>query len=150
MWKDAYLDNRVLQADPIELVHILYEHTVAMVDDARGHLAVGNIPARGRAIARAIAAIDELDKSLDRQSGGSISRNLAGLYQYMRMRLVAANIRQEDAPLREVDGLLRTLAEGWNGIRHSELPVKSPRDMHSLGSFEAEPQTEYAVQSWSA
>ena len=117
MWKDAYLDSRVLSADPLELVHILYEHTLAMVADARRYLAQGNIASRGHSIARAIAAVEELDRSLDRDSGGSIARNLAGLYQYMRSRLVAANIRQEDAPLAEVESLLRTLGEAWNAIR---------------------------------
>jgi flagellar protein FliS len=58
MWRDAYLDTRILSADPLELVHILYEHTSAMVSDARRYLAEGDIPARGRAISRAIAAID--------------------------------------------------------------------------------------------
>ena len=71
-----------------------------MVGDARQHLAEGKIAARGAAISRAIAAIDELDSLLDRQAGGSIARNLA-LYQYMRGRLLTANMLQEDAPLAE-------------------------------------------------
>lgn len=117
MWREAYLDTQVLSADPLELVHILYEHTLAMVADARKHLADGNIAARGHSIKRAIAAIGELDSSLDREAGGSIAQNLAALYQYMRSRLLAANIRQEDTPLAEVEALLRTLDEAWSAIR---------------------------------
>jgi flagellar protein FliS len=152
MWKDAYLDSRVLSADPIELVHILYEHTLAMVGDARRHLAAGDIPARGRAISRAIAAIDELDGSLDRQAGGSISRNLASLYQYMRRRLVTANIRQEDAPLEEVESLLRTLGEAWKAIRPGAqtMECETVEVERAFGSFPPEPQAAYAGQGWSA
>jgi flagellar protein FliS len=150
MWRDAYLDTRILSADPLELVHILYEHTSAMVSDARRYLAEGDIPARGRAISRAIAAIDELDGSLDRRAGGSISRNLASLYQYMRLRLVTANIRQEDAPLAEVESLLRTLGEAWNAIRPSAQPMECVEVRRAFGSFAPEPQTEYAGQGWSA
>jgi flagellar secretion chaperone FliS len=152
MWKDAYFDGRILSADPLELVHILYEHTLTMVRDGRQYLAEGNIPARGRAITRAIAALDELDGSLDRRVSGSISRNLAALYQYMRLRLLTANLQQQDAPLKEVESLLVTLGEAWSAIRHSNQPVE--REMAAVGAafgaFAAEPQAEFAGQGWSA
>jgi flagellar protein FliS len=154
MWRDAYLDTRILSADPLELVHILYEHTMVMVADARRYLAEGNIAARGRSVSRAIAAIDELDSSLDRQAGGSIARNLAALYQYMRTRLLTANIRQEDAPLAEVESLLRTLGEAWNAIRPAAKAeaAETAAVPQAFGAFSAEPQTDYASQSqgWSA
>jgi flagellar protein FliS len=153
MWKDAYFDGRILTADPLELVHILYEHTLTMVRDGRRYLAEGNIPARGRAITRAIAALDELDGSLDRRAGGSISRNLAALYQYMRLRLLTANIQQQDAPLKEVESLLVTLGEAWSAIRHSNQPVEREIETAvgaAFGAFAAEPQVEYASQGWSA
>jgi len=151
MWRDVYLDTQVLSADPLELVHILYEHTLAMVADARRHLADGNISARGHSIARAIAAIDELDCSLDRDAGGSLARNLAGLYQYMRSRLLAANIRQEDAPLAEVERLLRTLGEAWNAIRpaaqaESVCTAESHRGLNAFAASEAE----LVGQGWNA
>jgi flagellar protein FliS len=152
MGRDAYIDTRVLSADPLELVHILYQHTLVMVADARRHLAEGNIAARGHSISRAIAAIDELDTSLDRESGGSIARNLAALYQYMRARLLTANIRQQDAPLAEVEALLRTLGEAWNAIRPAaQVEAREILEARQgIGAFAAEPQAEYAVHSWNA
>jgi flagellar protein FliS len=152
MWKAGYLDTRVLSADPLELVHILYQHTQTMVADARQHLAAGNIAARGHSISRAIAAIDELDSSLDRTSGGPLARNLAALYQYMRGRLIAANIHQDDAPLSEVEALLRTLGEAWSAIRpaaraETEQFAVTPR---GFGALAADLQPEYAGQGWSA
>jgi flagellar protein FliS len=152
MWRAAYIDTRVLSADPLELVHILYEHTLAMVADARRYLAEGDIAARGRSISRAIAAIDELNCSLDREAGGSIARNLAALYQYMRSRLLSANIRQEDAPLAEVESLLRTLGEAWKAIRPAAQAETYPNVQidRGFGAFAAESQPEYAGQGWSA
>jgi flagellar protein FliS len=152
MWTAGYLDTRVLSADPLELVHILYQHTLTMVGDARRHLAARDIAGRGHSITRAIAAIDELDKSLDRVNGGPIVSNLAALYQYMRSRLLTANIRQEDKPLAEVEGLLRTLGEAWNAIRPAAQAETSqfgatPR---GFGAVAAELQAEYAGQGWSA
>lgn len=152
MWRDAYVDSRVLAADPIELVHILYEHTLAMVRDARRHLAADDIPARSRSVSRAIAALDELDGSLDRGAGGSISRNLAALYQYMRLRLLTANIQQTDAPLAEVEKLLQTLGEAWSAIRPTtqSMEAATVQVAQSFGAFASEPEVECATHGWSA
>jgi len=116
MWKDAYLESRVMTADPLELVSILYEHAIRTVEDARRQLASGDIALRAKAIAKAISIIGELHGSLDHKAGGEISKNLAKLYEYMKYRLSIANLRQKDGPLEEVEKLLRTLEEAWTAI----------------------------------
>jgi flagellar secretion chaperone FliS len=154
MWQASYLDTRVLSADPLELVHILYEHTMMMVADARRHLSQGNIAERGHSISRAIAAIDQLNSSLDRVSGGPLVKNLAALYTYMRGRLIAANIRQEDAPLAEVESLLKTLGEAWSAIRPAAQAETGQFAVgqRGFGAMAAEAHAEYecAGQGWSA
>jgi len=153
MWKDAYLESRVLSADPIELVHILYEHTLEMTQDARRYLAAGDICARGKAISRAIDALAELDAALDHQAGGSISRNLSSLYQYMRLRLLTANIQRQDAPLAEVECLLQTLGEAWSAIRPgatAAVAVAAGAGNTWGGQFAPEPGAEFAAQGWNA
>jgi len=74
---------------------------------------------------------------------------LAALYQYMRSRLLAANLRQEDAPLSEVESLLRTLDEAWSAIRPAALAESYPEASGKL-AFAAEQQAEFAGQGWSA
>jgi flagellar secretion chaperone FliS len=115
----AYLENRILSADPIELIAILYEHAICFTGNARESLAKRDIPGRSAMISRVIAILGELDGSLNHSAGGEISANLARLYQYMRERLMLANLKQEDAPLAEVERLLTTLAEAWDGVKHS-------------------------------
>ena len=113
MWKDTYLESRVLSASPLELICILYQCALDSVRDARRHLAAGDIVARSSAVCRAVGAISELDASLNHAEGGAISRNLGELYRYLRQRLTEANMRQKDAPLAEVESLLTTLSEAW-------------------------------------
>src|ERR1039458_5604100 len=51
MWQnahDAYLESRVLSADPLELVHLLYEAAIEAVREARRYLAAGETAVRGR------------------------------------------------------------------------------------------------------
>jgi flagellar secretion chaperone FliS len=117
MNRDAYLESKVLSADAVGLIGVLYEAALDSVRDAREHLTAADIAARSKAICKAVDIIDLLGASLDHKTGGDISRNLASLYVYIRQRLLDANLSQTEAPLAEVLGLLTTLAEAWHGIR---------------------------------
>ena len=142
MAKDAYLESRVLTADPVELIHLLYEHVRLQVGFARASLAVGDIAARSQAVSKALAGLGELEGSLNYNAGGAIARNLGRLYQYMRKRLLDGNFRQEDAPLAEVERLIQTMDEGWTAMqRATSIPVVPPY---------AQAAAELVANSWSA
>jgi flagellar secretion chaperone FliS len=142
MPKDPYLESRVLAGDPVELIHLLYEHAEMQVKLARAALQSGNIADRSQAITKALAVVGELEGSLDHSTGGSISQNLARLYQYIRKRLVDANLKQDGAALGEVGSLLRTLDEGWTAMQHAvSVPAALPY---------AHAEVEAAAHFWSA
>jgi flagellar secretion chaperone FliS len=146
MWNDAhdaYLESRVLSADPVELVALLYQACTAAVREARAHLAEGRIAERSRAISRAHAILAELTSSLDFARGGEISERLAHLYDYMSRRILEANLQQADAPLAEVLGLLATLAEGWEGVQR-ELAPAAPAESGWAHAVAEEPAAEHA------
>ncbi len=130
MWQnahDSYLESRVLSADPIELIRLLYQSASRGVENARRHLANGDIAARARSISHASSVLIELAASLDHERGGKISANLAQLYDYMLRRLTEANLRQTDAPLAEVLGLLTTLSEAWDGLKAQGVTAPETR-----------------------
>jgi flagellar protein FliS len=148
MWNsghDAYLESRVLTADPIELVNLLYQACTQAVREARHHLAEGRIAERSREINKACEIVIELAAALDHERGGEISQRLALLYDYMQQRLLEANMQQSDAPLADVLGLLSTLSEAWAGVRKpEETPVvKSP------WSQPVAQEAGYSLQGWS-
>ena len=119
MWNnghDAYLESRVLSADPVELVNLLYQACIQAVRDARYHLERGDIGPRSQSISKACEIVMELNTVLDRDRGGEIAARLAQLYDYMLGRLLEANMQQTDAPLAEVLALLATLGEAWQGV----------------------------------
>ncbi len=134
---DAYLESRILSADPIELVRLATQACAAAVRDARRHLAAKDIAARSRSISRACSILMELFGSLDFQRGGEISPRLAALYEYMHRRLLEANRDQADAPLAEVLGLLATLSEAWDGIR-PQTAQPAPRAANPWASAPAD------------
>jgi flagellar protein FliS len=122
MWRDVYLESRVLSADPVELISILYQFALDSVREARTCLAKGDIAQRSAAISKVTRALLELTASLNHEAGQEMSRNLADLYQYMQGRLLEANLKQNDEPLAETQQLLTTLLDAWKGVRRQTNP----------------------------
>jgi flagellar secretion chaperone FliS len=150
MWNtahDAYLETRVLAADPLELVRILYRAAITATRDARNHLAAGDIAARSKSISKVCDILIELSRSLDPKRGGEIGTRLAALYDYMQRRMIEANCQQSDPPLAEVLALLSTLSEGWEGITQPEIPAGAPANPWAVP---AEIMDTYVGQGWSA
>jgi len=146
---DAYLESRILSADPLELVCLLYQAASGAVREARRHLAAGNIAARSRSITKACEIVLELSGSLNHAQGGAISQRLAQLYEYMVHRLVQANLQQSDEPLGEVLSLLATLSEGWSGIK--PVPERAP-DSDNANSWtcsQTQGSAAYSASRWS-
>ena len=145
---DAYLESRILSADPIELVNLLYQTCSGAVREARHHLESGEIAARSQSLTTASGILLELASSLDHEHGGAISQRLGQLYDYMLRRLTEANFQQSDAPLAEVLGLLSTLAEAWEGLKPQEktAAISGSRWAQPLPHAAA---PAYAAQGWS-
>ena len=129
---NTYLEAEVLTADPVKLVKMLYHGALDATTSAREHLRAGDVRARSKSITKAHSIIMELSNSLDLDNGGAIGANLVALYEYMQIRLLAANREQQDGPLAEVERLLKTLLEAWESCA-SETP-----DLSSLRTPEEE------------
>ncbi|SEK00514.1 flagellar export chaperone FliS [Paraburkholderia diazotrophica] len=111
------LETGAMGASPHRLIVMLYQGARQAIAQARMHLQQGDIPGRGLAITKAIRIIGEgLQAALNLEAGGEIAGRLDALYSYMTRRLLEANIKQSEAMLVEVDGLLATLEEAWLGI----------------------------------
>jgi len=123
---EAYLTQKILAADPVELVRMLYRGLSESVEAARVQLASRNIRARSAAISKAVDILAELGGTLDHKRAPELSRSLAALYDYMQRRLLEANFRQADAPLAEVQDLVHTLAEGWHGVSGDTTATVAP------------------------
>ncbi|NML32034.1 flagellar export chaperone FliS [Paraburkholderia antibiotica] len=111
------VETAVMGASPHRLIVLLYQGARQAIAQARMHLQQGNVAERGMAISKAIRIVESgLQQSLNLEVGGEIAGRLNALYDYMKRRLLEANIKQSEAMLVEVDGLLATLEEAWIGI----------------------------------
>ena len=121
-----YFDNEVMAASPVKLIEMLYGAALDSISAARRHIRQRDIGARTHAINKALRIVSELSRSLDREAGGEMSRNLAGIYAFVVRLLVEANFTQCEAPLIEAESLISTIAEAWKaGCSAATVPNPS-------------------------
>jgi flagellar protein FliS len=127
-------ESGVTGADPHKLISMLYEGALLAIAKAKKGIMRKDIPAKGTAISNALAIIDEgLNASLDKNVGGALAHNLSSLYDYMVMRLIFANLKDDTAALDEVTRLLADLKDAWDSIRPNAAQV-APRAQPSAHS----------------
>ncbi|MCX7175116.1 MAG: flagellar export chaperone FliS [Proteobacteria bacterium] len=108
------VDGSVATASPHRLITMLFEGALLSIATARGHMQRNEIAAKGAAISKAIAIIDEgLKLSLDMKAGGDLAQKLDALYEYMCLRLLFANLKNDLEPLDEISSLLNDLKSAW-------------------------------------
>ena len=116
MYAQEYVDNEVLNVEPLGLVCLLYSKAIEKLHQARDHLAAGRLTERSEAIGLSMEIVVELKGSLS-EDGGEIAVNLARLYDYLIEKLAEAHAEQKMEPLDESLRLLSTLLEGWKEAR---------------------------------
>lgn len=114
------IDSGVLAASPHQLIVMLFEGALLAIDTAASHMRSGDLAGKGHSISRAIEVVSNgLAASLDTGKGGEIALNLAALYSYIGRQLVAANLKNDPAPLEEARRLLQQLKDAWTEIAHA-------------------------------
>ena len=113
----------VEEADPLELVVMLYDGALAAVRAARNHLAAGRIRERSREISRATEIVLELSGSVTAGADARLATRLKQLYVYVLDQLREGNFRQADAPLAEAQHVLEVLAEAWRQCQRTLAPA---------------------------
>ncbi|TAN52113.1 MAG: flagellar export chaperone FliS [Methylococcaceae bacterium] len=112
------IESGVNAADPHKLISMLYQGALLAVANAKNGILRKDITGKGAAISKAISIIDEgLNASLDKNVGGELAHNLSSLYEYMTVRLITANLKNDTAILDEVARLLADLKDAWDSIR---------------------------------
>jgi flagellar protein FliS len=125
----AYQTQSILTASPGQLVLLMYDGCLRFMAQARAGFALPEdnprrIETIHTALLRSQAIISELRANLDMEAGGDIAVNLDRLYDYHLRRLFECNLRKDEAPLIEVELLVRTLRDAWaEMLRSNETRV---------------------------
>lgn len=119
------VESGVMSASPHQLIVMLFDGALSALLRARILMNQGNIAGKGQAISKAINIIDNgLKNGLNHEQGGEIADNLAALYDYMKRRLMQANLHNDIAAIEEVTGLLENIADAWRQIGPNYQPAQ--------------------------
>lgn len=108
----AYQKQAVTTSKPEELTLMLYQGMVKFIRLAKVSLQNKNLEEAHKYILRAQDIISELMVSLKKEF--SISESLLSLYDYMKYRLIEANLSKKVDILEEVEGYAVELSETWS------------------------------------
>ncbi|POR04792.1 flagellar protein FliS [Alkalispirochaeta sphaeroplastigenens] len=114
----AYRQTSVKTASQGRIIVMLYDEALRQIDAAETLLAESSreLDKINNALVKAQDIVTELMVSLDLEQGGEIARNLLRLYLFFNDRLMEANVKKEQEPLREVRGLMVNLRDAWKQI----------------------------------
>jgi flagellar protein FliS len=116
-YQKVSVDAAVEVADPHRLILLLFEGAQAAIGKARAAMQQNQIAAKGEAISKAIDIISNgLKASLDLAQGGDMAARLDALYDYMIVRLLNANLKNDQKALEEVSALIEEIHSAWREI----------------------------------
>ncbi|MGJ4730677.1 flagellar export chaperone FliS [Luteimonas sp. SDU101] len=119
-YRQTGVSSATLDASPHRLISLLLAGARERARLAAACLERGDLPRKSKAISDASAIIGGLNGALNLEAGGEIADGLQALYDYAQRRLLAANLENDPAPLREVDDLLGDIESAWLAIAPPE------------------------------
>ena len=111
------LGAQTARATPVELVLLLTDGLLDEMARARGHIVGKRYELKANSLDKCVEIINGLSSALDVDNGGEVVHNLARLYDYCAARLTTAGIKLDPTLIDEVGTLLRTIKQGWLGVK---------------------------------
>lgn len=123
---------RITQANPTQLVVILYEMCLEYLDEARNALQAGEIPAFREGTRKTRGCLSELMQSLDLDYEPAPA--MLQLFLFCVRRLAYSEFHRDEKALEEIESVLRPLHDAYEKIQ----------DQNASGPVMGNAQTVYA------
>ena len=115
----------ITDADPHKLIQLLYNGAIERINMAKAKMQAKDYAGKAQLLNKAIEIIGGLRSFLNFEKGGDLAPRLEALYDYMERTLLEGSARNDMAKLDEVIELLRSIKEGWDGIREEVVVQQS-------------------------
>ncbi|MFZ7944692.1 flagellar export chaperone FliS [Neobacillus sp. 19] len=109
--QEVYLRNQVNTARPEDLTLMLYNGAIKFLNQAKMAIEKKDIPKANSSLVKTQDIITELMTTLNMDY--EISKSLVSLYDYMKNRLIEANIAKDVAAIVEIESMLLELRNTW-------------------------------------
>ena len=109
--KNTALEQKVMHAQPHELVLMMYDGCIAFISKGEAALVKKDFEATNTYLQKAEKILLEFNDTLDMQF--EISQQLSPLYCYTYNKLVEGNITSDLNKLREAKSIISELRDAW-------------------------------------
>lgn len=110
----SYQQNSVNTAAPGELTLMLYNGCLKFINLAKQGIETKDIPLKNTNIQKAQLIVQELMVTLNMDI--ELSTNMLSLYDYIKRRLIEANIKNDIKALEEVEELVTDFRDTWKQV----------------------------------
>lgn len=119
---DAYLQSKVMGADALELITMLYERAIVSLNIAKDSIIKGVddpelVKKKATELSRATDIMYYLNDILDKQRGGQIAENLSIIYTTIAGELVRANLFNDVETISKCIEILNNLKSAWEDVK---------------------------------
>ena len=111
--------SSLADADPHKIIEVMMTAVLDHLAKAKGAMQRRDIKAKAESINRAAAIISGLQGALDHSANADFARNMDGLYDYIKNRLIEASATMDVAILDELYQLFQPIVEAWRSIPES-------------------------------
>ena len=109
-YQQMNVQTSVMDASPHQLITMMMDGLISRLAMAKGFIGRQDYEGKSRCLGSAITIIGALQDAL-------VAENLDRLYLYMTRRVFAAGVANDVDIIDEVIGLVKTIKEGWDGIK---------------------------------
>lgn len=117
---DQDLARRVAEATPELMVAMLLEAAQRFLDQAISAMNRNDHAAKGQAVNRVYAIIEELAARLNLEQGGDLASDLDLIYEWWSWELLQASAQMETRRLEKMIGLMGELKQSWEQLHQSK------------------------------
>jgi len=117
---NTYQEIAVQTSSPTKLVVMLYEGAIRFLGQSVTAIKSKDIDTKRQSIDRAMAVIQHLQSTLDRDRGGDVAAELDRLYIYITSKVLEGSTKLQTEPVEEAIKLLNVLLSGWEEIVKKE------------------------------
>jgi len=127
LYGEMLVETGVSDADPTQLILMLFDGLLDSLTVADGHLERNAIAEKSAQLVRAGRIVLGLQNALDFDKGGEIARNLAELYGYLTRRILHVNLHNDRVVLKEIRGLVEQIRDAWRQVPALAKPALQAR-----------------------
>lgn len=110
----AYQNSKIMTASPAELTLMLYDGAIKFCNIAIAGIEKNDIEKAHNNIIKVDRILNEFQATLDHKY--EVAKDFDNVYNYLRKRLVEANVKKDAEILEEVLKHLRTMRDTWREV----------------------------------